>query len=170
MKNLMIDKEVWKEIPNYNEYQVSNYGRIKNKNTEKILKSYKRKDGYLKIELNKEKNNKTFYIHRLVAEAFIPNPNNLIFVNHKDENKSNNCVSNLEWCTRAYNNNYGTRGKRIGNSLNMKVNQYDLSGKFIRQWESIKKATETLKIRNISQACRNIRKQAGGFIWKYENK
>ena len=105
-----------------------------------------------------------------MAETFIPNPNNLIFANHKDENKSNNCVSNLEWCTCAYNNNYGTRGKRIGNSLNMKVNQYDLSGKFIRQWESIKKATEALKIRNISQACRNIRKQAGGFIWKYENK
>lgn len=163
--------EEWKSIKGYeNLYEISNLGKVKNINTKKILRSYKRKDGYLKIELTKEKSNKTFYIHRLVAQTFILNPNNLFFVNHKDEDKTNNCVDNLEWCTQKYNNKYGTRGKRIANSLNIKVNQYDLNGKFIKQWESIKEATETLKIRNISQACRNIRNQAGGFIWKYENK
>ena len=114
-------KEIWRDIKNYeNLYQISNYGKVKSKEKyaghslrkEKILKQYIDKDGYIKVILCK--NNKTHFlsVHRLIAEAFIPNPDNLPQINHKDENKKNNKLSNLEWCTCKYNINYGTRTKR----------------------------------------------------------
>ena len=111
-------EEIWKPIKNYeNEYQVSNLGRIKSLERydkfnrhiiEKILIPRIHTGGYLRVGLNK----KDFYIHRLVAEAFIPNPNDYPQVNHKDENSTNNNVSNLEWCTQKYNVNYGTLKER----------------------------------------------------------
>lgn len=112
-------EEVWKDIPEFEGlYQASNLGRIKSvkriakkeyRNNrivkEKIMEGTKNKDGYLKIHIsNKERNiNKCVFVHRLVAKAFIPNPNNLPQINHKDGNKLNNCISNLEWCTNLYN-------------------------------------------------------------------
>lgn len=108
----MIDED-WKDITGYEGlYQVSNFGRVKRLNTNRILKSAKSKGGYPYIVLSKNgiTSNKT--IHRLVAKAFIPNPENKPEVNHIDENKTNNKVSNLNWMTRKENVNHGTRTER----------------------------------------------------------
>ena len=126
--------EIWKDIEGYEKlYQISNLGRVKSLSREKrcgsvyyitkekVLRTTTNKKGYLKISLHKDKVIKTYYIHRLVAETFIPNLDNLPQVNHKDENKSNNCVNNLEWCTNEYNHRYGTINKRISNSNKGKV-------------------------------------------------
>ena len=113
-------KEIWKSIKNYEGlYEVSNLGRVKSLNynktgKEQILKPAKVKNGYLLVGLCNNKKVKTYHVHRLVAQTFIPNPNDLPQVNHKDEDKENNCIDNLEWCSAEYNMNYGTRNKRIG--------------------------------------------------------
>ena len=101
--------EIWKNIEGYEgKYQVSNLGQVKSMiGQEKVLHPKKHRNGYLQIGLHKDKKRKTMYIHRLVAQAFIPNPENLQQVNHKDENPSNNSMDNLEWCTAKYNMNYG---------------------------------------------------------------
>lgn len=104
----------WKETTLSPCYLVSNKGEIKNKKTGKILKGHLDKDGYLHVTLRLGlKKYKTPSIHRLVALAFISNPNNLPQVNHKDEDKLNNNVENLEWCTQQYNNAYGTHNERV---------------------------------------------------------
>ena len=94
-----------------NMYQISNLGRVKSLNynrtgKEQIIKSHKRKDGYVQVCLCRNKKITTYKLHRLVAETFLENPNNLPCVNHKDENKENNQISNLEWCDKVYNINY----------------------------------------------------------------
>lgn len=108
-------QEIWKDIKNFEGlYQISNLGNIKslhyrNSNNEKIMSPKLIGRGYLSIGLRNKSKKKNFLIHRLVANAFIPNPDNLQQVNHKDENKLNNCVDNLEWCNNSYNNTYGAR-------------------------------------------------------------
>ena len=106
--------EEWKDVRGFKGlYEVSNLGRVRDKNG--LLKEYNT-DGYIRVCLKKTLNGKRISrcigVHRLVAQAFIPNPHRYKEVNHKDENKSNNCVDNLEWCTRKYNVNYGTRTQR----------------------------------------------------------
>ena len=116
-------KEEWRDIKGYEgKYQVSSYGRIKSLNynrtkKEKILNPCLTKKGYLIVDLYKNGRRKPCTVHKLVALHFIPNYDNLPQVNHKDENKSNNRVDNLEWCTSIYNNNYGTRNKRMSEKL-----------------------------------------------------
>lgn len=112
-------REQWKNIEGYN-YQVSTKGRIRNKTTKAIKKSFINDRGYVIVSLYKEKRLKTFRVHRLVAMAFIDNPNNLPEVNHLDENKQNNQPTNLEWCTREYNLAYGTRGLRQSQTMKFK--------------------------------------------------
>lgn len=168
--------EVWKPIKDYeNLYQVSNCGRVKslgngksNNSKEKILKPKKDTRGYLHLNLCKDGKLKTFRVHRLVAEHFIPNPLNLPQVNHKDENKENNCVENLEWCDAKYNNNYGTRTEKCSK----KVFQFTKSGKFIREWESATVVQRELGYFQtyISSCCNGRYKSAYGFIWTYEKR
>lgn len=100
-------EEIWKEIQDYPGYKVSNLGRVMNKHG-RIMKPSNHKQGYKLIGLKKDKKLYCRQVHRLVALAFIPNPDNLPQVNHKDECKTNNCVDNLEWCDAKYNINYGT--------------------------------------------------------------
>ena len=101
-------KEIWKNIMGFNGYQVSNFGRVRSFKTYKILKQTTNNKGYKTLGLCKKGKMRTFLVHRLVADAFIPNPDKLPCINHKDENPSNNYVSNLEWCDQKYNTNYGT--------------------------------------------------------------
>lgn len=114
--------EIWKDIPGYEgKYEVSNLGNVRSLNYNhtgeiKLLKQGTNKKGYKLVNLCKNGKQKCYLIHRLVAMTFIPNPNNLPIINHKDENKVNNNVKNLEWCTIAYNNNYGTRNERTSES------------------------------------------------------
>lgn len=115
-------KEIWKPVEGFEGlYEVSNLGRVKslsnNKSRkERILKPAKTKNGYLYVGLCRNGKMKYFKVHRLVATAFIPNPEGLPEVNHKDESKSNNCVSNLEFCDRKYNINYGSHNKRAASA------------------------------------------------------
>ena len=126
--------EQWKEIKNYEGlYMVSNLGRIKRGN--KIL-SPNNNQRYIRICLCKDGVKKSFSVHRLVAQAFINNPNNYTEVNHINENKHDNRACNLEWCSREYNNNYGTHQERCIKGKYKKLYQYDLKGNLIKIWES----------------------------------
>lgn len=104
--------EQWRKIEGYENYSVSNYGRVRNDKRNKLIDC--KYSGYKRVRLCNNGVNKMFFVHRLVAMAFIPNPNNYPIINHKDEIKTNNHVSNLEWCTYQYNNTYGTVRQKIG--------------------------------------------------------
>ena len=165
--------EVWKDIKGYEgTYQVSSYGRVRSKNG--IRKPQRDKYGYYQIGLHKNGNRKFFKVHRLVAQAFIPNINNFPQINHKDEDKSNNKVNNLEWCTNKYNMNYGTRNEKAGNSISKKVICVTTGEKF----SSAKKAGEKYNVdqSSIAKNCRNKLKTAGKhpvtgvkLVWRYYN-
>lgn len=169
--------EEWKDIEGYEgKYQVSSLGNIKslNYNGKKEIKQLKpciKGGNYYGVVLCKNGIKKELQIHRLVAQAFIPNPNNLPEVNHKDENKINNCVDNLEWCTSKYNANYGNRNKKLSLLKNKKVNQYDLQGNFIKQWDSLTEINKQLGfcISSIGKCCNKIKKHktAYGYKWEY---
>ena len=109
-------KEIWRTIKDFQMYEISTFGRVKSLYTNKILKSYKSsksaKGYYMQVSLYKNHKKHKENIHRLVANTFIPNPNNYPIINHKDENPSNNYIDNLEWCTYKYNCNYGTGVER----------------------------------------------------------
>ena len=163
--------EIWRDIEGYEGlYKISNKGRVKSlyKGSERILKLWDNGRGYLRVYLTKENTSKYIRVHRLVARAFIPNPHNLPEVNHKDENKKNNYVENLEWCDRRYNVNYGSRNERVSK----KILQYSKSGEFIREWQGAREVERVLGIDNshINACCRGKQKSAYGFIWKYKEK
>lgn len=155
-------------------YKVNNGGDILSVRSRKILKAGKNKQGYMCVVLAKDGKCKTYKVHRLVASAFIPNPQNLPSINHKDENKTNNNVNNLEWCTHKYNLNYGTaierRSKTIKESpikQRKSVLQLSLQGNIIAEYRSIKEAAEETGIdrRQISRAINHVGKQAQGYLW-----
>lgn len=175
--------EEWKDINGYEGlYQVSSFGRVKSlpRNgtilIEKII-TCSTSTGYCRVVLSKGNKTKNFNIHRLVAEAFIPNPNNLPCVNHKDENKRNNFISNLEWCTHKYNNCYGSRIQRVKKKqlnridCSKPVAQYSKDGELLYIYPSMKEASRAtgVKVSNISSCCLKKRcyKTAGGYIWNY---
>ena len=125
--------EEWKDVVGYEGlYQVSNFGNIKS------LFRYKRqlkpviRNGYESVKLCKNKNAKFVSVHRVVAEAFIPNPQKLPIINHKDENKQNNCVENLEWCTNVYNINYGNAQEKKAQKFFRSVRKFSLEGDFLK--------------------------------------
>ena len=115
-------EEIYKTIEGHPNYEISNLGNIRNKITKKYRTNVLNNKGYYDIQLD----GKDYKVHRLVAKAFIPNPNNYKEINHKDENPKNNCVNNLEWCDRKYNCNYGTRNNKISIALSIyKIIEYD---------------------------------------------
>lgn len=162
-------EEIWKDIPNYEGlYQVSNYGNIKGLKSQKILTPKKRNDGYFNIQLYKNNKRKKFFIHRLVAETFLENPNNYPCVNHIDENKHNNNVNNLEFCTIKYNNKYSLY-KNIKREKKV-INQYDLEGNFIKQWKNIKTISKELNFSyyGIFNCLCGRQKTSCNYIWIYK--
>lgn len=196
-KNLSLENlpdEEWRDIKGYEGlYQVSNMGRVKS--LERKSGFYLTKKGklscysvkekicrqhivmtYLMVHLSKDNIKEQLKVHRLVAENFIDNINNYPQVNHKDENKLNNNTNNLEWCTSKYNNNYGTRNKRISDKqrndprFSKRIMQYSLDGEFIKEWESICEAGRAGYCRKtISDVCNkeNGYHTANGYQWKF---
>ena len=171
-------KEVWKFIDD--KYQISNYGNFRRiyKNRIRKIKLYENSNGYLKVKIYNHCKYKHKTVHRLVAQAFIPNPNNYPVINHKDCNKHNNRVENLEWCTYKYNSTHAKKNGRLKNNIALAIEaskkpiiQYDVKGNLIKKWNSITEASKNLKIElsNISHACKGERKSAGGYRWKYDN-
>lgn len=178
--------EEWKPVNYYEDtYEVSNKGVIRAIDRINyrgyhlkghIMKYTTDKNGYRRVYLTKYAKTKSKLVHVLVAQAFIPNPENKPEVNHKDEDKSNNCVDNLEWCTHQYNSNYGTRVSRIIpktiDKTRTPVNQYDMDGNLIKEWYSMNEAARQLHLiqQNISKCCHGKRNSVGGFKWKFNVK
>lgn len=158
-------EEIWKDIEGYEgKYQVSNLGRVRRI---EILPAHTHYRGYKYVNLNQQHK----YIHRLVASAFIENPDNLPTVNHIDENKENNTVSNLEWASYYENNHHGTAISRRSITRSKKVLQYDLEGNFIKEWDSAREIERELGYSNVSinQCCRGKIRKSKGFIWKFKD-
>lgn len=176
-------EEIWKDIAGYEgRYQVSNFGRVKSLERRCRTKTYTRKVpekiyaqaidsyGYLIVSLHLDGKKKTRTVHRLVAEAFIPNPNNLKEVNHKDENKKNNAVWNLEWCTVKYNQDYGTRVDRIKRTQSTPIIQCNMNGNEIREWFGMGEMSRQTGFDQglISKVCNGKRNSAYGYKWKFK--
>ena len=171
----MENNEIWMDIKGYEgKYKVSNMGRVYSIRSHKYLAIRNNGRGYLYVSLWKDNKEKKEYLHRLVARHFIPNPNNLPQVNHKDENKENNSWDNLEWCDASYNNNYGTHTQRaaegyLNNGTNCcKVKQFTLEGEYIATYRSMREAERLNNLGNgvISQMFKKGYKQTGGFHWE----
>lgn len=171
---------IWKVIEDYPNYSISDTGIIKRNAyaridrlgrktniKEQTLKLYIDKDGYYRTMLIKDGKNHFIPIHRLVAQTFIPNPNNLPVVNHKNEEKKDNRVENLEWCTIKYNNCYGERLKRVSLASGKKIIGYDEN--ISMTFNSAQEAGRTLGVSgsNISECANGKYKQAYGFIWRW---
>lgn len=191
MKKIEIWKPVvvWKNGKFYDYtglYEVSNWGRVRSFDKidslgrlikGRILKQSKTKGGYPFVNLYKNKQCQEFMIHRLVAMVFLPNPDNMPCVNHKDEDKTNNKVDNLEWCTYEYNSNYGTCIERMTNKLtnrkdrSKQILQFTMDGEFVAEYPSSKEIQRRFgfKTSNISKCCNNRCKCAYGYIWKHKN-
>ena len=160
----------------YPDYSVDTEGNIWSigyNNTKEIkkMKPAKTKGGYLRLPLTINNKAKSYLVHRLVALAFIPNPNNYLEVNHKNEDKTDNRVENLEWCDRSYNINYGNRLTKFANSISKSVIQYTLDGVFVREWKSVAeiRREKGYDPSYISRCCRGICKTSHNFIWKYKD-
>lgn len=163
----MDNREIWKDCKGYEgKYQVSNQGRVWSVKSQKYLKPWLNSNGYWAVQLMAPNGKrKDELVHRLVALAFIENPNNLPQVNHKDENKQNCNADNLEWCDAKYNLNYGTRSLRASQSNSIPVYCVELD----RVFNSITEAQEILHLdkSNIVAVCKGKRKTCGGYHWQY---
>lgn len=174
-KIVNLPDEEWRDVVGFEGlYCVSNMGRCASLRSGemRLINPRKNPAGYMRIAIHVRPMNKQFMVHRLVAETFIPNPNNLPFVNHKDENTSNNSVDNLEWCDRRYNNTYGTALSRAHetrkkNGHARTVYQYDLDGNYIAEYSSAYKAfQETGVNKAVLYGCLVGDKiSAGGFFF-----
>ena len=166
--------EEWKDIAGYEGlYQVSNLGRVKSLRNnkmrkEKIFKVKKNTTGYLYLSLYKNNVGKNYLLHRLVAKAFLKNPKNYPCINHKDENKENNNINNLEWCTYLYNSRYGTRTERIVKSRLISIYCLETD----KCYNSIKQASEELNLDSskIVKVLKGRQKQTKGYTFRYANK
>ena len=185
----MPESEIWKDVVGYEGfYQVSNKGNVHSvaridsigrKIGGRTLKPRYHRDGYLQVILCKNGIRKNKLIHRLVLEAFVENPNNLPEVNHKDENKINNGLSNLEWCDTSYNNNHGTRNRRIGQTKSKKVRAVNIGTGEVITFNSAKEAISKGYSRVLYQVCRGVYDDGKGNLlgdghtyrghrWSYE--
>ena len=160
-------EEIWKDVPGFEGiYEVSTLGQIKSKPRKGtaggILRGHTDKKGYVNVTLRKDSAQSTHKLHRLVALTFLPNPQELPEVNHKDENKQNNYVDNLEWCTTAYNHEYGTRTLRCGKPVVCVETGKEYPG---ARWAANELGLDPS---TITKCCRKPTYTCGGYHWKYK--
>ena len=168
--------EIWLPVKDYEGlYEVSSLGRVKSLqpwrgSTERVLKPATDTYGYLKVNLYKDGKMKTHFVHRLVAQTFIPNLLKLPEINHLDENPLNNRVENLEWCDRKYNINYGTRTEKAAKSKSKIVLQFTRDGQLVREWPSTHEAQRQggFQHGSISSCCLGKLNTHKGYLWKYK--
>lgn len=185
-----LEREEWRPVKGYEGlYEVSSFGRVRSLDRVTIKVDGRRdvkrgnqlklkfdKSGYLRAWLSDAANGKkekNAPVHRLVMDAFVPNPDNLPCVNHRNEDRTANYPDNMEWCTVAYNNAYGNRTANATITMNNRARnilQFDLSGKLIAEYKSQTEAAiiNGFKRGNISACCRGVNKTAYGYIWKYK--
>ena len=184
--------EFWKDIPGLEGYyQASNLGRVRSVTHDRVVNVFnkavvtkkvkgrvlsikgKNNKGYYVFNITVDGKRKTLMLHRVIANTWLPNPNNLPCVNHKDEDTNNSCVFNLEWCDVSYNNAYGTAVKRAAIKRSKPVIQCTKEGAFVKEWESVTQASEELNIsaNSICAVCKNKKSYltAGGFKWNYKS-
>lgn len=172
-------KEQWKDIEGFEGlYQISNTGKVKSfkKSTklgspsEYILTPTTAENGYANVTLYRSGKKRKFLVHRLVANAFIPNPNNFPQINHRDEDKLNNNVENLEWCTAKYNNKYGTASIRAAITKGRKVEQYLPTGEHLATYTCVSVASKITGVKpySIKDCCCGKSATGGGYLWKYQ--
>lgn len=176
-----------KKIDGYPDYDIYSDGRVFSRKTNRFLTLSKDSSGYLSVEISKGTgaSRRRVLVHRLVAQAFLKNPNNYPVVNHKDETRTNNNVENLEWCTYAYNVNYGTaparriahtdftkeiykiNARKYGAITSKKVIQLTKENVFVSEYKSIHEAGRRTKInmQHIGECAHGKRKSAGGYRW-----
>lgn len=192
IESIRLEGEEWKNVIGNPRYAVSNFGRVTAYSAPyeigevlyhrkpKLLKPYLCGTGtkYYCVRLSDgHKNAYNYRIHRLVAEAFIPNPDNLPQVNHKDENKLNNNVTNLEWCTPQYNSNYGTRNERMGKTQKeiparkKRVVQLSINNEYVNEFESVKAACAAIRVckETLRAHCIKTNTPLKGYKWMYAN-
>lgn len=190
IQSITLPGEEWRDVVGNNRYAISSYGRVvaysspyrcgyricrrKPHLMKPILGNTK--PGYLSVSLSDgETHQISTVVHKLVAKAFIPNPDGLPFINHKDENSLNNRADNLEWCTQKYNCNYGTHNARMAKTISetayqrRSVVQLSLNGEYIKTFKSIKDAADELGIQraSISICCRKPNRTGRGYRWMY---
>lgn len=156
-----------KDIKNFEGlYSITENGEVWSYRSKKFLKQEQQNNGYKRVLLYVNGVGKHYLIHRLVAETYIPNPENKPCVNHIDENRENNYVSNLEWCSYKENNNYGTRTAKAAEAKSKAVKQLTLNGELIKIWKSAAEASKALNTQ-VYRAANGSRKTAGGYKWEY---
>lgn len=170
-----LEGEEWKIITEFPEYQISSTGRIKYP-IRKGKKPYKKRiayggksgDGYKVFEFRNNEYKRKIALHRIIAITFIDNPNGYKIVNHKDGNKTNNSIENLEWCSRSQNTQHAYDNNLI--SGKREIYQLDKNNKIIKKWNTIKEAHQTLKLSrtSINAVLSGRNKTAGGFFWCYK--
>lgn len=167
----MNSSEVWRDIQGFEKYQISNCGRVRSfiQNRNHVISFATTPKGYLYVRLFKDNKRYNKRVHRLVAEAFVENSKNLESINHINEVKTDNHVDNLEWCTVAYNNNYGNRNRKAGLANSKPVVMMDLNGNVVKRFESARDAEKQNygTFQGISNCCRSTIPTHKGYKWSF---
>lgn len=162
-------KTEWREVKEYSNYEVNQLGEIRHKKRQKILKPRDNNGGYQYVNFKINGKNTNFAVHRIVANAFIPNPNGYTEVNHKDYNKKNNCVDNLEWVSSSQNKQHSYLKQENKKTRGKAVNQYTKEGIFLKTFDSVSDAAKELGccVAAISNCCLGRTKTSQGFRWSF---